>query len=109
MTSREPFDPLKSLRRVSATHEADISNVNLRALSAFQRALLVTEGTVTKFIEITTMEPMDVVLLEQAQHVLEDDHPWLQAGRQTVVTVRQGIIEGRYSRTLDVPAASRLV
>ena len=109
MTQRESFDPWKSLWRVPSADEANINHVNLRALSAFQRALLVTDGTVTKLIEIVTMEPVAVVLLEQGQHVLVAEHPWLETGPQTNVSVRQVLIEGKYSRTLYVHATSCLV
>jgi chorismate-pyruvate lyase len=109
MTDKEPFDPLQSLWRVPTAHEANINHVNLRALSAFQRALLVTDGTVTKLIEIVTMEPVEVVLLQQAQHVLASEHPWLKTGPQTTVAVRQVLIQGKYSRTLYVHATSCLV
>jgi len=109
MTAREPFDPLKSLWRDPAAHESDIDHVNLRALSPFQRALLVTDGTVTKFLEIMTMEPVEVVLLKQAHSVLEREHPWLQTSPQTPVALREVLIEGKYSRTLYVHATSYLV
>lgn len=109
MIAREPFDPLRSLWRDPAAHESDIHRVNLRALSPFQRALLVTDGTVTKFIEIITMEPVEVVQLEHGQAVLESAHPWLQTSPPTPVALRQVLIEGKYSRTLYAHATSYLV
>lgn len=76
MVLREAFDPVRSLWRVPAAREADISHVNLLALSALQRALLVTGGTVGTFIEVITLESVAVVLLLRGeQQCLDGAHP----------------------------------
>ena len=42
-----------------------IKELNLARLTPFQRGLLVTDGTVTRFIEAYTLSPVEVVLLHQ--------------------------------------------
>jgi chorismate-pyruvate lyase len=83
--------------------------VNFRALTPFQRSLLVIDGTVTRFIEAYTMEPMEIRKLSQKSRSLEEDHPWLDAATGTPVIVREVAILGRYSRTFFAYAISVLV
>jgi hypothetical protein len=54
------FNPLKDLFAAQSSKPETLREVNLRALSPFQRALLVIDGTVTKFIEAYTMEPVEI-------------------------------------------------
>ena len=62
---------------------AGVSGVNLRALTPFQRALLVIDGTVTKFIEAYVMEPVKVRILGNDWHRLSAGHTWLEADAGT--------------------------
>ncbi|ANM31994.1 hypothetical protein ABI59_00735 [Acidobacteria bacterium Mor1] len=88
---------------------AELGQVNLRTLSPFQRALLVIDGTVTKFIEAYTMEPVEVVRLEQQERQLRGDHPWLEIPAGTTVAARQVMLRGRYSRHFWAYAQSLVV
>jgi len=81
----------------------------LSTLTAFQRALLVLDGTVTKFIEAYTMEPLNIIRLAQDHHQLPQYHSWLEAPDGTTVALRQVLIQGRCSRIFYTYAASLLV
>lgn len=87
----------------------ELGELNLRTLTPFQRALLVLDGTVTKFIEAYTMEPLEIIRLAQDQRPLPQYHPWLDAPEGTVVALRQVLIRSRYSRTFYTYAVSLLV
>lgn len=108
-TSSLPFDPLRDLLVAQPAKPAHLAAVNLRTLTPFQRALLVIDGTVTKFIEAYTMEPIEVVLLEQGEKKLAEDHPWLDVPQGTNVIARQVILRGRHNHTLYAYAVSLLV
>jgi len=83
--------------------------VNLRALTPFQRALLVIDGTVTKFIEAYTLEPVQTVHLGQESRPLTSDQPWLEAEEGTEVLARRVFLEGKYTRTVYAYAVSLVV
>lgn len=85
---------------------AQMGSVNLRALTPFQRALLVIDGTVTKFIEAYTMEPVETLRLAQEHRQLSADQPWLEAAAGTQVIARSVLLRGEYSRTVYAYALS---
>ncbi len=103
------FNPLTALLRAQPERPPELAAVNLRVLTAFQRALLVIDGTVTKFIEAYVMEPVDIRRLAQERSVLPADHSWLDARAGTELSIRQVLIEGRYSRRAYVYAVSLVV
>jgi chorismate-pyruvate lyase len=105
----EPFDPFRDLFVAQSARPAQLEGVNLRALTPFQRALLVIDGTVTKFIEAYTMEPVETLRLGQERRSLSSDHPWLEAPGGTEVIARQVVLEGVYSRSLYAYATSLVV
>ena len=109
MSERNGFDPVQELLTAQADRAPGLSPVNLRTLSPFQRALLVIDGTVTKFIEAYTMEPVAVVRLSQEEVELSEEHRWLEAPRGTVVVARQVLLRGKYSRTFYAYAVSLIV
>lgn len=80
------------------------SPVNLRALAPFQRALLATDGTVTKLIEAYTLEPVEVVRLSERRGGAAEADPWLEVEAGADVSRREVLIRGRYSGTLYVYA-----
>jgi chorismate-pyruvate lyase len=103
------FDPLRELLVDPNIRPERVSPVNLRALSPFQRALLVIDGTVTKFIEAYQMEPVDVTKLSQRQSVLPSQDTRLEAEAGESVIVREVLLTGKYSRTVYAYAISLLV
>ncbi len=90
----------------------------LVGLPAFLRALLVTDGTVTKMLEAYFWEPVAVDTLAQDLTLAERDIPWLEITGGAPVLVRQAQLRGTDSnqvyagafsviRTERIPAAFR--
>ena len=71
----------------------DLEEINLSQLTPFQRALLVTDGTVTRFIEAHTFSPVEVVLLHQETQTLPADHVWLEAEKGAEVIARRVMLQ----------------
>jgi chorismate-pyruvate lyase len=109
MIGNESFNPMSDLFVAQFTKPKHLEQINLRSLTPFQRALLVLDGTVTKFIEAYTMEPVEILRLGQATRGLLEDHPWLAAPKGTSVMARQVQLRGRYSDTFHAYAVSLIV
>lgn len=105
----ERYDPLGDLFIAQFARPRDLMAVNLRALTPLQRALLVIDGTVTKFLEAFTLQPIDVVVISQATRRLTERHEWLEADEGTSVIAREVTLRGRYDRLLHAYAVSLLV
>ena len=108
-TRNNAFDPLKNIQTAAASMPEQLSKLNFRALTPFQRALMVSDGTVTKFIEAYTLDPVEIIRLSQERYALEDDHPWLEAEKNTDVMLREVAISGIYSNNLYVYGVSHIV
>ncbi|HKX74171.1 MAG TPA: chorismate pyruvate-lyase family protein [Acidimicrobiia bacterium] len=108
-SAADPYDPLGDLFVAQFARPSDLLPVNLRALTPFQRSLLVIDGTVTKFLEAFTLQPVDVDLISQETRVLTESHEWLEAETKTTVIAREVVLRGRYDRVLHAHAASLLV
>jgi chorismate-pyruvate lyase len=102
-------DLLQRLLGGQGDRPTGIGSLNLRALSPLHRALLVLDGTVTTFLESYTLEPMEIALLAQGTHVLEQQHRWLDAPRGTELWLRQVFIRGTHSREVYAYAVSLVV
>ncbi len=74
---------------------SDLEEINLSQLTPFQRVLLGTDGTVTRFIEAYTFSPVEIVLLHQEMQTLPTDHIWLDAAKGTRVIARQVMLQTR--------------
>ncbi|MDP3984989.1 MAG: chorismate pyruvate-lyase family protein [Acidimicrobiia bacterium] len=105
----DSFDPLGDLFVAQFASPPGLLPVNLRTLSPFQRALLVIDGTVTKFLEAFTLQPVDVALVSQELRRLPEQHDWLEVDADTPVIAREVTLRGRYDRFLHAYAASLLV
>jgi len=109
MVATSAYDPISELFVGNFERPANLEEINLRALTPFQRALLVIDGTVTKFIEAVTMEPVEVQLIDQATQRLKSEHRLLEILSQTPVINRRVLLLGKYSRTLHAYASSVVV
>jgi chorismate-pyruvate lyase len=94
------FDPLKKIQTAESAMPSELSKLNFRTLTPFQRALMVTDGTVTKFIEAYTLDPVEIIRLNQKRYPLE---------KGTEVMYREVMIRGVYSHTLYVHGVSYIV
>lgn len=67
--------------------------INIAQLTPFQRALIVTDGTVTRLIEAYTLAPVEVVILRQAKQTLCTEHIWLELPAGAHVIARQVVLQ----------------
>lgn len=70
-----------------------LKRINFAQLTAFQRGLLVADGTVTRFIEAYTLMPVEVTLLQQTQQTLSTEHTWLQLSAGAEIISRQAVLQ----------------
>ncbi len=103
------FNPINDLLVAQSEKPPQLGELNLRVLTPFHRALLVIDGTVTKFIEAYTMEPVEVTRLMQETHHLSENHDWLVAETGTEVIARQVFLKGKYSGKIYAYAASLII
>lgn len=103
------FDPFADLMVMQAAKPQHWQPVDLRRLTPFQRALVSIDGTVTKFIEAYTLEPVEVLRLQQQEQRLHSQHHWLAAPAGTPVIARQVLLYGKYSATVYAYAVSLLL
>ena len=113
MSSNSPSDLPGDQAQAAFAKPEELRPVNLRALTPFQRALLVIDGTVTKFIEAYTLEPVKVVTLAQGPWSPDEAEQWGALAEDSdepgKVLKREVIIEGRYSGLLYVYALSYIM
>ena len=84
---------MKALFVAQHDRPATLKDINLARLTSFQRGLLVTDGTVTRFIEAYTLTPVEVTLLQQKKQTLSSEHTWLQLPASETVISRQVILQ----------------
>ena len=80
---------MKSLFVAQDEKPAILREINFARLTPFQRGLVVTDGTVTRFIEAYTLAPVEVVLLQQKKQTLLRKNRWLQLSDGEEVISRQ--------------------
>ena len=103
------FDPMRDLYMAQSSKPSQVTTLNLRTLTPYQRALLVIDGTVTKFIEAYSMEQIEIVRLSQEVQQLSEDHAWLEAAKGTDVMAREVLLQGKYSHRLHAYAVSLIL
>lgn len=103
------FDPLASIFVAQEHRPANLKDLNLRTLSAVERALLVIDGTVTRFLEAYMMEPIDIIRLGETRERLIRPHVWLELPKGETVVSRRVLLRGRYSDHVYASAASLVV
>ena len=104
-----PFDPAAELFVARSRRPVELGDVDFAELSPLLRALLVTDGTVTKLIEAWALEPVTVRRLGQYGKSLEsaNDLLGLEAGEE--ILVRSVMLIGEGSQRLYVFAESLIV
>ena len=78
---------------------ATLKKINLTRLTPFQRGLLVTDGTVTQFIEAYTLIPVEVTLLQQTKQTLSTENTWLQLPAGAEIISRQVVLQSHSQET----------
>ena len=104
---------MKSLFVAQDDKPENLKEINLARLTAFQRGLIVTDGTVTRFIEAYTLTPVEVVLLQQTKQTLSTEHAWLQLPAGEEMISRQVVLQthsqDKSSPTIHTYATSLIV
>ena len=90
---------MKSLFIAQDKKPATLKEISFARLTPFQRGLIVTDGTVTRFIEAYTFAPVEVVLLQQKKQTLSRDHDWLQLSAGEEVISRQITLQSPREKT----------
>ena len=103
------FDPLADLLVGNSERPTERGPVNLRAVGPLLRALLVTDGTVTKFLEAVTMERVEVAILAQSEIELTEYHDTLEAQPNSRVITRTVSLIGTTTKRHYAEATSLLV
>lgn len=109
MEQSNHFDPLEQGLIAQFAKPSGLGSINLRALTPLQRALLIIDGTLTTFLEVYTLEPMDVQRLEHTVFRLPDDHVWLDAKKGSEIAFRRVMIMGSHRQTLYAYALASVV
>ena len=91
------FDPAAGVFVAQGARPPELDPADLRSLSPFQRGLLVIDGTVTQFIEAYTLEPVEVLRLEQGEARLAAADRWLYLPAGALVIRRRVMLQGRES------------
>ena len=71
----------------------NLDNIKPSRLTPFQRALLVTDGTVTHLIEAYTFSPVEVVLLRETEQALGIEYAWLELPISGPVVTREVVLQ----------------
>lgn len=93
----EEFDPTAGAFVAQQRRPAQLQPVSVAQLTPFQRGLLVTDGTVTTFVEAYWLEPVVVTRLAQAEEALAQGDPWLDLPAGARVMRRRVVLSGRRS------------
>ena len=107
--SAAAFDPAAELFVAQSRRPAGLRDVGFADLNPLLRALLVTDGTVTKLLEAWALEPVTVHLLGQSAKCLEAADELLGLGSGQDILARSVMLVGNESRRLYVYAESRIV
>jgi chorismate-pyruvate lyase len=103
------FDPAAEVFVAQDSRPPALTPVAPHELTPFQRAVLVIDGTVTRFIEAYALEPVEIVRLDQSEAPLLQDDPWLVLAAGSPVIRRQVMLRGVTSGQCFVWAESLIV
>jgi chorismate-pyruvate lyase len=109
--ARTENDLLASHFVEQAYRPTELGNVDVLALTPYQRALLISDGTVTRMLEAVALEPLTVEVFDQRVTDVDDrDAAWLDLSPAVLSVVRRRVaISGRQSGRLYALAESLLV
>ena len=76
-----------------------LDDIKPAQLTPFQRALLVTDGTVTPLIEAYTFSPVEIVPLRETEQTLDMEYAWLELPIGSSVVTREVVLQTRTTDT----------
>ena len=86
------FDPIKDLYPQKFIPTSSVNGFDFGKLSPLLRTLLVTDGTVTRFLEAYLLEPIKVERVFQKEIRIDADLPWLDLTQGTTILKRQVLL-----------------
>ena len=86
-------DRLNALFVAQAARPPTLEDIKPSQLTPLQRALLVTDGTVTRLIEAYTFLPVEVVPLRETERTLDVEHAWLELPIGDPVVTREVVLQ----------------
>jgi long-chain acyl-CoA synthetase len=92
---RYVFDPRTGFAMEQPGTSAASTRIDLSTVSPFLRALLVTDGTVTKNLEAYFWEPIEVELLSHEQQLSDRAYPEIEVQAQAAIVRRRVVLRGR--------------
>ncbi len=84
---------LNKLFVAQAARPPTLDDIKPSRLTPFQRALLVTDGTVTHLIEAYTFSPIEVVPLRETEQALGIEYAWLELPIGDPVVTREIVLQ----------------
>ena len=84
---------LNKLFVAQAARPPTLDDIKPSRLTPFQRALLVTDGTVTHLIEAYTFSPVEVVPLQETEQALGIEHTWLELPIGDPIVTREVVLQ----------------
>lgn len=84
---------LNKLFVAQAARPPTLDDIDPSRLTPLQRALLVTDGTVTHLIEAYTFSPVEVVPLQEAEQASGIEHAWLELPIGNPVVTREVVLQ----------------
>lgn len=86
-------DRLNTLFVAQAARPSTLEDIKLSQLIPLQRALLATDGTVTRLIEAYTFLPIEVVPLRETERTLDIEHAWLELPIGDPIVTREVMLQ----------------
>ena len=108
-TGFDDFDPLSHVFVALSARPAALEDVDSALLTPIERALLVIDGTVTRFLEAYFAEPIDIENIGETRETLRSHHKWLNLPAGEAVVSRRVLLRGRHSGRNYASAASLVV
>ena len=107
--SASSFDPFAGIFIAQDQRPSHLEDVDVHSLTAFQRALLIIDGTVTRFLEAQMLEPIEIVDCGRTKEVLKKDHSWLELPKGNSIGSRRVLLQGKMTGRVYASAASLVV
>jgi chorismate-pyruvate lyase len=109
VTAPENFDPTTGVFVAMSARPPSLADVDPAGLTAFQRALLTIDGTVTQFLEAYALEPVAIRVLDHRADKAGDNARWLACDEDADVLHRRSMLQGADSGQLFAFAESVLL
>ena len=85
-----------------------LNDVEISSVAPHDRALLVIDGTVTRYLEAFSGEKIEIELISQIPYTVDSDHRWLDVRKGAELINREVILKGVVSGKVYAYASSQL-